>query len=119
MAQGLTGLSDVITERVVTLTDSTPVSVDASQGSIFDLTTTQSFTLSNPTNPTSGQKIVFRILQDSTGGRVITLDTKYRVPSDLTGFLLSTAGDTMDILGFIYNLSNDTWDMTGITKGYT
>jgi len=118
MAQGLTGLSTIITERVVALVDGASVAVDASSGSVFDLTATQNFTLSNPTNPTSGQKAVFRIEQGGAGSFVITLDTKFRVPTDLTGFLLSTAAGTHDILGFIYNLADDKWDMTGITKGY-
>jgi len=118
MAQGLTGNSNILTERVATLTPGASVAVDAATGSVFDLTCAQNFTLSNPTNPTSGQKVIFRIEQGGAGSFVITLDTKFRVPTDLTGFLLSTAVGTHDILGFIYNLADDKWDMTGITKGY-
>lgn len=118
MAQGLTGNSTIITERVVTLTPGASVALDASQGSVFDLAADQSFTLSNPTNPTSGQKILFRIKQTGAGSWVLTLDTKFRTPSDLTGSVLSTATGTTDILGFVYNLADDKWDWTGITKGY-
>ena len=118
MTQGFTGVENYITERVVTLTPGATVPVVASAGSVFDLLAGQIFTLNNPSEPTSGQKILFRIEQGGTGSYTITLDTKYRVPTDLTGFLLSTAVGTMDILGFVYHLADDKWDMTGITKGY-
>lgn len=118
MSQGLSADPDLVAERQVTLTPGANVSVNAALGSVFDLTPVQNFQLDSPTNPVQGQKILFRILQDGVGSRVLTLDSKYRVPSDLTGFVLSTATNTRDILGFVYDLINDTWDMTGITKGY-
>ena len=118
MSQGLSADPGLIVERQVTLTPGANVSVNAALGSVFDLSPVQNFQLDNPTNPVEGQKILVRILQDVVGTRVLTLDSKYRVPTDLTGFLLSTAADTRDILGFVYDLTNDTWDMTGITKGY-
>jgi len=118
MSQGLSADPSLVVERQVTLTPGANVSVNAALGSVFDLTPVQNFQLDNPTNPVEGQKILFRILQDGVGSRVLTLDTKYRVPTDLTGFLLSTAINTADILGFVYKLAADKWDMTGITKGY-
>jgi hypothetical protein len=118
MAQGLTGLNDIITERVVALTDAASISVDASLGSIFKVTLGGNRTLSNPTNPTSGQKMVFRFKQDGTGSRTITLDSKFRVPSDLGTITLSTTADMVDYLGVIYDLTDDKFDVVSFIKGF-
>lgn len=100
------------------LTPGATVAVDASLGVYFTLTAGQSFTLSNPTNPTDGQKIVFRILQDGTGGRVLTLDTKYRLGTDISAVVLTTAINKADYIGVVYNLVADKWDVIAFTKGY-
>lgn len=117
MSQGLSADPSLIVERQVTLTPGANVAVNAALGTIFDLSPVQNFQLDNPTNSVEGQKILFRILQDGAGSRILTLDTDYSVPTDLTGFLLSTTGGLSDILGFVRKGTK--WQMTGITKGYS
>lgn len=100
------------------LTPGTAVSVDASLNTVFTLVPAQNFTLANPTNPTNGQRIVFRIKQDGTGSRIITLGTKYRFGADITTVVLSTAASKTDYLTVYYDSTDDKWDIVAFVKGY-
>jgi len=65
----------------VSLSDSATVSIDLTQANAFDLSITQNFTLSNPTevsNSTKGTWIV-DVHADSNGPYTITLDTAYKL----------------------------------------
>lgn len=90
----------------VALTDSSTVATDASLGGVFTLTTTQNFTLSNPTNAYSGQKMVWKITQDATGSRIITLGNAFKVSSEISAVVLSTAANSVDWIGAIYDGTN-------------
>jgi len=46
-------------------------------GITSDGTLTNDFTLSNPTGAVDGQRIIWELIQDGTGSRLITLDTKF------------------------------------------
>jgi predicted secreted protein len=117
MAQGLTGLSDINVERVVTLTDAANIDTDASLGSVFKVTLGGNRTLNAPTNPTSGQKAVWRFKQDGTGSRTITLNAIFRVASDISAVTLSTAAGTADYMAAIYDEADNKWDVIAFTKG--
>lgn len=118
MAQGLTGLQTVITDRRVDLGNSgTSVATDVSLGSVFDIDATDNFTLANPTNGVDGQKVVWRIRQDGVGSRVITLGANFRTASDVGTIVLSTAINTTDYLGAVYNEADVKWDIIAFTKG--
>ncbi len=108
------GFSQIVT----TLTDAASVATDASLGNHFRLTTTQNFTLSNPTNPTDGQRVVWEIIQDGTGSRTITLDTKFQLGSDISSVTLTTTASKRDFLTAIYNVVADKWYVVGFAKGY-
>jgi hypothetical protein len=102
----------------VALTAGTTVSVNAALGNDFTLTAAQNFTLANPTNAVNGQKILFAIRQDGTGSRVMTLDTNYRLGTDITAVVLSTAINKTDYLGVRYNGTDSKWDVIAFVKGY-
>jgi len=121
MAQGYTGASTFNTARVKALIDGATVATDVSLGSVFTLTTTQIFTLSNPTNSFDGAKIVWRIKQGGAGSFTITLGADFRVASDINAgvITLSTAVGTIDYLGAIYNADDSKWDIISFTKGIT
>ena len=114
--QGNTGPSGEST--VVLLTDGALIDTDASLGNVFYVTLGGNRTLSNPTNPTSGKRIIWRIKQDATGGRTITLDTKFRLGTDITSVVLSTAPSITDYIGAIYNAQDDKWDVIAFVKGF-
>ena len=98
---------------------SSTVSTDADTGQIFDVRLTGNVTLSNPTNPTNGVTLRWRIKQDGSGGRAVTLDTTFQIPSSATSPLpFSTAPDTTDLLAATYNSATDKWDIIAFVMGY-
>lgn len=104
---------------VATLTYSATVATNAASGDIFDLTLTGNVTLANPTNPVDGKTLRWRIRQDSTGSRTVTLGNKFQIPSSATTPLAwSTAANAMDILAATYHAGRDKWDLVALVTGY-
>jgi hypothetical protein len=96
---------------------SSTASTDASLSSTFTLTLTGNTTLATPTNGFSGQRIIYRLTQDGTGNKLLTLSSGFRSgPITVT---LSTAANTTDYLGVIYNEIDNEWDVLGLNKGYS
>ena len=96
---------------------SNTASTDASLSSLFTLTLTGNTTLATPTNGFSGQRIVYRLRQDGTGNKLLTLSSGFRSgPITVT---LSTAANTTDYLGVIYNEIDNEWDVLALNKGYS
>jgi acid phosphatase family membrane protein YuiD len=102
----------------VALTPGATVNTDASLGNDFTLTAGQSFTLADPTNLVNGQKVLFAIRQDGTGGRVMTLGSIFRLGTDITSVVLSTAANKTDYLGCRYNGTDSKLDVLAFVKGY-
>jgi hypothetical protein len=73
----------------------------------------------NPTNPVDGKTIRWMLTQDATGSRVITLDTKFHLPTSHVGALpWSTAPGATDLLAATYCSSRDQWDVIAFVMGY-
>lgn len=102
----------------VTVTNTSHFLIDAALGSSFSMVPGISFTLDNPTNPTHGQRLFIRIKQDATGGRVVTLDTAWRLGTDIIDTLLSTAANKVDYLGAVYDSTDAKWDIIAVVRGY-
>lgn len=102
----------------VTLTPGTTVATDCSLGDYFTLTAAQNFTLSSPTNAVNKQKIIWEILQDATGSRVITLGAKFRLGTDITAITLTTTAAKRDYIAAIYDSTDDKFDIVGFVRGY-
>ena len=104
---------------VVSLTYAATLNTDASAGDIFDVTLTGNVTLANPTNPADGKTIRWRIRQDGTGNRTVTLGNKFVIPSSATSPLpFSTAANKMDIFAATYHAGRDKWDVIAFVYGY-
>jgi hypothetical protein len=104
---------------VATISYAATVTTDASTGDLFDLTLTGNVTLANPTNPVDGKTIRWRIRQDATGSRTVTLGNKFVIPSTATSPLpFSTAANKMDILAATYHAGRDRWDVVAMVPGY-
>lgn len=104
---------------VVSLPYAATVTTDASTGNLFDLTLTGNVTLANPTNPVDGKTIRWRIRQDATGSRTVTLGNKFVIPSSATSPLpFSTGANAMDILAATYHAGRDKWDIVAFVMGY-
>ncbi|MFN7930284.1 MAG: hypothetical protein U0Y68_20630 [Blastocatellia bacterium] len=102
----------------VTLTDAATVATDASAGNRFRVTLGGNRTLGNPTNPTDNQQVVWELIQDATGSRTISLDTKFTFGTDITSITLTTTAGKRDFLTAIYNSTADKWYVVGIIKGF-
>ncbi len=107
-----------MTAGTVALTDGASIAVDAQSGNTFTVTIAGNRTIANPTNPTSGQRILFRIKQDGVGGRTITWDTAYRFSVDVPQPTLSTTANLTDYIGFVYNATDSKWDCLAVSRGY-
>lgn len=91
------------------------VDTDATAVDIVDLLLTGDITLANPTNPTNGQTITWRIKQDNAGGRAVTLGNRFASPTTLT---FSGQGGQMDILTAMYHAPRNSWDVIFFKAGY-
>ena len=104
--------------HVVALTDAANVATDSSIGGIFDITLGGNRTFTDPAGGYDGQKIIYRIRQDATGGRTITWGAVFRFSTDLPQPVLSTVGNALDYIGFVKNNANSTWDCIACVKGF-
>lgn len=94
------------------------INTDASLGDIFDLTLAASGTLANPTNPTDGQSIRWRISHNANS-LVLNFGNQFKIPSSATSPLpISSTSGSMDILGATYDSSRNKWDIIAFVPGY-
>lgn len=94
------------------------VATDVSLGNHFEFTANANFTLSNPTNPSHGQRVLWAITQDATGSRIITLGAAFALGTDITSVVLSTAANKTDLLGAVYDSPSGKWRVCMFTRGY-
>jgi hypothetical protein len=111
-------VTNLVSSGKVTLTDAATVATDASTGSHFKVTLGGNRTLGNPTNGKDGQRAVWELIQDGTGSRIITMDTKFAFGTDITGITLSTTASKRDFLTAIYDSTADRWHVVGFVRGY-
>lgn len=102
----------------VALTDAATITSNAALGNVFTVTLGGSRTIANPTNPTDGQKIIFRLKQDGVGSHTVTWDTNFRFSTDIPLPTLTTTAAKTDYIGFIYNATDAKWDCLAVTKGF-
>ena len=100
------------------------VATDASTGNCFSVTVTGNFTLSNPTGCNQSddmQLIIWKIKQGGSGSNVMTLDTQFKLGSDITSATLSTAVNSIDYVAvrfrYVDGTSNDRFDVVALVRG--
>lgn len=104
-------------DLIVDLTDAATIETDVSIAIHFRVVLGGNRTLQNPTNPRDGQKVIWEFVQDSTGSRTITLDTKFDVGNDVA-VTLSTVAGAIDFMGATYDSPNDKWRVLAFVTGY-
>jgi hypothetical protein len=67
----------------VSLTDAATITVDASLGTMFEVTLAGNRQLSNPTGLKAGGLYTFLVHQDGVGGRLVSWGTAYRRPPEV------------------------------------
>ena len=101
-------------EKVAALTDAATIATDASLGNVFWVSSATDRTLGVPTNPTSGQKSIWRWKNSDVSSRTLTLTTSgagsFRFGTSIQTTTATTAGKT-DYIGAIYNATDDKWDV--------
>lgn len=110
--------SVITTVAPVTLSDTSTIATDCSQSSHFRVTLAGNRTLGNPTNARDGQTLIWEIIQDGTGSRTITLDTKFQLGTDISTVTASTTASKRDFLGAVYNSTADKFYVLAFLKGY-
>jgi hypothetical protein len=85
----------------------------------FTTTVTGVLTINGPTNGFDGQKITFRLLQDSSG-HTVTFATgagNFRFGSTIPSFTASGMNLT-DYVGAIWNTAAGFWDLVSVSQGF-
>jgi hypothetical protein len=94
------------------------INTDASLGDIFDINLMASGTLANPTNPTDGQSLRWRITHQANSIPIV-LGSGFNIPSTATSPLpFSSTSGTMDLLAATYDLDRNKWDIIAFVPGY-
>ena len=111
-----------LSPRTVPLTDAATIATDASlvpEGGVCYVTLGGNRTLGAPTNPTAGQEIIYRFIQDGTGNRTLAL------ASGAGGFRAGPVTTTQPVaaaaiayMRVIYNLASDRWDVLDFRQAY-
>lgn len=100
-----------------TLTYGANIAVDASLSNTFTVTLTGATAqLDSPTNLVSGQTLVFRVLQDGTGGRALTFGANYNFGTEGVPILSSSLANRLDI---ITGISDGTKVFCTTLRGFT
>lgn len=93
---------------VITLTDAATIAVNANRGADdFRVVLGGNRTLANPTGLRSGQRILFRILQDGSGGHTLAYGSMYKFEG-ATAPVVDATADALSILEFQYDAADDT-----------
>lgn len=111
-------VSGLMPTGVVTLTDAATIATDASLGDVFTVTLGGNRTLGAPTNPTNGQKCIWRIRQDATGSRTLAYNAAFRFSTSVTSPTLSLTAAKTDYIGAIYNSTDSKWDVVAVDLGH-
>lgn len=107
-----------VSPKVVALTDAATIAVDATLGNHFRVTLGGNRTLGNPTGAVDGQLLTFELIQDATGTRILTLDTKYALGTDIAAVVLTTTASKRDFVTCKYNSTADKFYVVAFVKGY-
>lgn len=96
------------------------IQYDLSTGDFFETTLTGPLTLGTPLNPIDGQRLLLRLRQDGTGGRVLSFGGVWRFGTQLlsTDVVLTTAINKTDYLGAVYHSGDAKWDVIAFLKGF-
>ncbi len=113
--QGFDHTQKLLTKELI-LMDGTTIDTNCSLASNFTVTLAGNRTLNNPRNPRDGQYLIYRFVQDATGSRTLTLDSKF-VAGPWTVTLSTTAGKK-DFLEVYYSATDDKFYILNFQKGY-
>ena len=88
----------------------------------IDVTLTGNIAINGPSSPTANEIVWFRLLQDGTGGRIVTWNTgagNFLFTQDLPSQLFASSGvaGNLDQYGFAYNANKGKWIAMAFNRG--
>lgn len=107
-----------VQDVVSTLTFSATLSIDVDTVSLGILTLTGNTTVTFTGTPTDGQPILLRLIQDASGSRIVTWESRVRFSTDLGATALSTTGLKTDYILLRYNTAANKWDVLALNRGF-
>lgn len=110
--------SGAVAPAVVMLNDAASITIDASLGNDYRVTIGGNRTLTNPSNPTDGQKIVVQVTQGTGGPFTLSYGSAYAFAAGLPQPTLSTTAGETDLLAFIYNAGKGEWLLVAYVIGF-
>lgn len=93
------------------------VQVDWSNGIKAQITVDQDITFTFIGTPEM-EKLILKIIQDGTGGWVMTLPANVKYGDEITAITVSTDINTRSYLGFLYDATSDDYDLVANVSGY-
>jgi len=106
----------VVAEQTLTPADN--IEIDWSLGNVATCLLDRATTTFTFTGAYAGAKLVIRLKQDTTGGRLVSWPTSVRYGADISEITLSTDASKTDYIGFIYNLADTKYDVVAIARGF-
>lgn len=101
-----------------TITYAASITPDCTTGNFFRVTLTGALTINNPTGAVDGQKIMFELIQDATGSRVVTLGAAFAFGTGIASFTATTTASKRDFLGVVYNSTAAKFFVIAVAQGY-
>jgi hypothetical protein len=95
----------------------TPVTPDARNIEVYNVTVDANLTINGPTNPYSGQKLLFQLHNDAS--HVTTFATgsgNFRFGTDITSYTAATS--KTDYVGAVWNDADTRWDIVSLIQGF-
>lgn len=108
-----------IAPRVTPYTASTAgvVSFTWESRDVLDITLTHDFEFTF-TGAVDGQKLMVRMIQDSTGGRLVTFGAKIKLGKNITSYTPTPDAGAVDLLGFMYREATDEYYLIAVQQGF-
>lgn len=117
---GVVSVTHALVSVPVSITDNgTTLATDASTSNTFRSTAlTAGVTLSNPTNPTNGERITWEIIQNASSAHTLAFGNKFAFGAEITDCTISTNLSSHNFITAIYNSTTDKFYVVGCVTGY-
>jgi len=99
------------------LSSAANVEVDWSDGTRAEIEAEEDITFTFVGTPEM-EKLILKIIQDGTGGWVMTLPANVRYGTEITAATVSTDAGSISYLGFLYDAGNSKYDLVANVSGY-
>jgi hypothetical protein len=101
------------------LTFSGTLTINPANGTCYSVVLNGNLSLAIDNGQFSGQRLVLRLSQDSTGNHTLTLPSNVSYPAGINSITLSTGANLTDYVALIWNDFNSKWNVTSVVLGYT